>query len=156
MKIITNNWQNHFHKTVLLFCVGFWLYQTIEIAYRGHTGYICGLLGGIAFVLIDLLNEWFTFEMDFLLQSCIGSAIITFLELIIGEFIKVNNLAPMWNYSNMPLNYDGVICLPFSLIWILLSAVAILLADYINFCWLGDDEQPYYMLLRKEILRFKK
>ena len=71
--------------------------------------------------------------MDLLLQGCIGSLLITTMELIVGEYIKINRLQEMWNYSNVMLNFDGVICLPYSLLWIIVSLFAIFVADSINY-----------------------
>ena len=87
----------------------------------------------------------------------LGSAIITAFELIIGE-LSLNNILPMmWDYSNLPFNYKGIICLPFSLIWIGISIVAVFLADAINYYFLGEDKEiPYYKLFGKIILRFKE
>lgn len=46
---------------------------------------------------------------------------------------------------SMPLNVLGQICLPFTLIWCILSLVAIILDDYIRF-WFFNEEKPNYKL----------
>ena len=61
----------------------------------------------------------------------------------------------MWDYSNMWLNYKGIVCLPFSLLWIVLSIVAIFLADSINYYIYKELPVPYYKLFGKTIIRFK-
>ena len=62
----------------------------------------------------------------------------------------------MWNYSNVPLNFDGVVCVPFSLIWVGLSIVGILVADAINYYMLNIQPCPYYKCLGKVIFRLKE
>ena len=69
------------------------------------------------------------------------------MELVIGEIALRTPLLPvMWDYSNIPLNFDGVICLPFSALWLLLSVVAIFLADSINYYVFGDTVLPHYAI----------
>lgn len=48
---------------------------------------------------------------------------MTVLELIAGIiFIQGMNLK-LWDYSNKPFNYKGIICLEFSLYWLVLAAI---------------------------------
>jgi uncharacterized membrane protein len=144
-------------KTVIIFCVGFCGYLLLEIIFRGHTYAMSGILGGISIVLIDKLNDWISWDVDILLQGVIGSCIITYFELIVGELAKQSGLLPiMWDYSNVVLNYDGVICAPFSVIWIFLSIAAVFIADAINYYLLGDEDEPYYKLFGKVIFRYHK
>ncbi len=148
---------NKVNKSAVLFITGFCLYITIEVLYRGYSYPLMGLCGGLAFILIDKINDRISWDIDILIQGLIGSAIITLFELIIGEISLRGYLPMMWDYSNMPLNYKGIICLPFSLIWIGVSIVAVFLADAINYYMLGENEQvPYYKLFGKIILRFKE
>jgi uncharacterized membrane protein len=41
----------------------------------------------------------------------------------------VNRGYDVWDYRHMPLNFMGQICMPFSLLWIGISLVAIFLYD---------------------------
>jgi uncharacterized membrane protein len=50
------------------------------------------------------------------------------------------------NYSALPLNLAGQICALFALLWVPLSAFAILLDDWIRY-WTFDEERPHYKLL---------
>ena len=77
------------------------------------------------------------------------------MEFIIGNLYLAGLLPKMWDYSNMWLNYKGIICLPFSLLWIVLSIVAIFLADSINYYIYKELPIPYYKLFGKIIIRFK-
>lgn len=49
----------------------------------------------------------------------------------------------VWDYSNMPFNLLGQICLPFTVIWFFLSAVAVVLDDWIRHILWGEDI-PHY------------
>lgn len=144
------------NKILFLFCFGFMAYITVEVLYRGYSFWEMGICGGLAFVLIDKINNKISWNIDLLIQGIIGSVIITFFEFIIGELFLHGVLPIMWDYSNMPLNYDGIICLPFSLIWIVLSVATVILCDTINYYCLGEtDTVPYYKLFGKTIFTFK-
>lgn len=143
-------------KYCSLFLVGFFGYMIMELLFRGYTYFTMGVLGGITILILDKLNSKISWDMDLLLQGCIGSILITTMELIVGEFIKINHFTEMWNYSNIPMNFDGVICLPYSLLWILVSLFAIFVADSINYYLFNEQPTPYYKLFGKTILRFKE
>lgn len=142
-------------KCVFMFIFGFMAYITIECLFRGYSFPAMGLCGGIVFVLLDKINDKISWDIDILVQGMMGSALITFLEFIIGKMSLRGLIQPMWNYTNLPLNYKGIICLPFSLIWIVLSIVAIVVADWLNYYIFNDETIPYYKLFGKVIYRFK-
>lgn len=50
--------------------------------------------------------------------------LITVIEFIIGIVFNIILKENVWDYSNMPLNIMGQICVPFSAIWFLLSFIA--------------------------------
>lgn len=143
-------------KNVVLFYLGFSTYITIEVLYRGKSNFLMGICGGLALMILDKLNDHISWDMDILLQGCIGSALITLMEFIIGNLYLIGVLPKMWDYSNVWLNYKGIICLPFSLIWIMLSICAILLADTINYYVFHELPIPCYKLFGKTIIKFKK
>lgn len=144
------------NKILVLFLFGFFTYMLIELMYRQYTYVLMGVVGGIAVLLIDQINNRISWDIDILIQGTIGSLIITFFEYAIGKLSLAGVLPVMWDYSNVPLNYKGIICLPFSLAWIGLSIVAVVIADAINYYLLDDEEVvPYYKLFGKTILKFK-
>lgn len=141
-------------KNLVLFYIGFTTYVSIEVVFRGYSHWLMGVCGGLAVVLLDKLNDYISWDMDILVQGSIGSLLITAFELIIGLISQAGFLPQMWDYSNMPLNFRGIICLPFSLIWIGLSIVAIMVADAINYYCFEIQPVPYYKLFGKTIIRF--
>ncbi|MBR4589575.1 MAG: hypothetical protein IKO36_02835, partial [Bacteroidaceae bacterium] len=70
-----------FRKSVL-FVVGFCLYITIETCFRGYSYPLMGILGGLFLLIIDPINDRIRWDIDILLYGCIGSAIITTMELV--------------------------------------------------------------------------
>lgn len=144
------------YKNLFLFLMGFMGYITIETLWRGYSFRIMGLCGGLAIFILDKINDKISWDIDILLQGLLGSKLITLMELVIGELSLHNILPKMWDYSNVPLNYKGIICIPFSLLWILLSIFAIIVADTINYYFFDEKDVPYYRLFGKVILRFKE
>ena len=76
-------------------------------------------------------------------QMLIGACIVTFMEFISGYIINIKLGWQVWDYSNLPFNIMGQICLPFSIIWFFISLVAIVVDDYLRY-WLFKEERPHY------------
>lgn len=145
------------YKNGILFIVGFCLYITIEVLFRGFSYPLMGICAGLLVVILDKINNHISWDMDILAQSSIGMLLVTFMEYIIGSlFLKTDLLPVMWDYSNLPLNYKGIICVPFSIAWIGLSFIGILVADSINYYVFAESPCPYYKLFGRTIIRFKK
>lgn len=133
-----------FLKYKLLFCYGGMLYMTIEMLFRNRTSYYMGLCGGLAFLFIGCLNNFISWDMPFVLQCLIGGLfIITPLEYIFG--ILFNQTYNIWDYRDIPININGQICMPFSLIWCMISAVAIVTDDYLRY-FIFEEDKPAYKL----------
>lgn len=130
-------------KAAVLFLIGGSIYVGIELLWRGHSHPSMFVLGGICFILVGLINERLPWEMGLLWQSLIGACIVTALEFTTGLVVNVWLGLGVWDYSNLPLNLMGQICLPFFLLWIPLVGAAIILDDYIRY-WLFNEEKPHY------------
>lgn len=62
------------------------------------------------------------------LRMGLAAVLITTLELGCG--LLVNRRYRVWDYRNMPFNFHGQICLPFTLLWLPVSLAAMLLYDW--------------------------
>ena len=63
-------------------------------------------------------------ELPLWAKCLAGMIIITAIELVFGIVFNIILKEQVWDYSNVPLNFLGQICIPFSLIWFVLSGVA--------------------------------
>lgn len=127
----------------LTFCGGS-LYQVLELLWRGYSHWTMFILGGLCFVLLGLINEVLPWNMPLLLQGIMGSAIIvTPLEFITGYIVNIQLGWNIWDYSSMPFNFMGQICLSFSFLWIFISILAIILDDQLRYWWF-KEEKPHY------------
>ena len=132
-------------KYVVLFVTGGLVYMSLEILWRGYTHWTMGVLGGICFICLGLINELLSWETPLVLQMLIGGTIITILEFITGCIVNIWLGWNVWDYSNLPLNLLGQICLPFSILWYFVSAIGIIIDDYIRYIYF-DEERPRYKL----------
>lgn len=133
-------------KHGVLFLIGGTIYIFIELSFRGRSHWTMFLMGGLLFIAIGQMNEGFTWEMPLLLQGAIGGAMITGAELVAGLILNVWLGLGIWDYSNLPLNLWGQISLPFSLAWVGLAMVAVIIDDYLRY-WLFGEEKPHYRII---------
>ena len=103
------------------------------------------ILGGICFVAVGLLNEILPWEMPILVQMICGGIIITMLEFITGVVINIQLGWAVWDYSQERFNLLGQICPRYSMYWVLLSGVAIILDDHLRY-WLFGEDKPKYKI----------
>ena len=130
-------------RPLVLIGIGGLIYALIELVFRGRTHWTMLIVGGLCFWLIGLVNEVIPWEVVFWKQCLLGSLIVTVVEFFSGCIINLGLGWNVWDYSNLPLNLLGQICLPFSLLWILISAVAVVIDDYLRY-WLYGEEKPHY------------
>lgn len=137
-------------KPAALFCVGGSIYITIEILWRAMRGtdpthWTMFILGGLCFLLIGAINEYFSWEMPFWLQSAIGAVVVLALEFIFGCVLNIWLGLNVWDYSDVRFNILGQVCLPFAFAWFFLAGVGIVLDDYLRY-WLFGEEKPRYRM----------
>ena len=130
-------------KNLFLFIMGGILYYLIEIIWRGYSHFPMFLVGGLCFVLIGKINEYISWETPVYIQSILGSIIITTIEFISGCILNIWLGLGVWDYSNIPFNLFGQICLPFSILWIFVSFIAIFIDDYIRYLFFGEEKPRY-------------
>lgn len=118
--------------------IGGLTYMGIEILWRGHTHWTMGVLGGVCFALIGLLDE-VQDHPPVLLQMVQGAAIVTALELIVGLIVNRWLGWNVWDYSDMPGNLWGQVCPQFAAAWLLLSWAAVKLENLMH-KWAGDAQ----------------
>lgn len=144
-----------FMKYVLLFTFSGYIYVCMELLFRGRSDITMMFCASICVIPMVILNNQFSYEVDFLLQLVLCSIFATFIEYIFG--IIFNADYHIWDYRNMPFNIDGMVCLPFSLLWMLIAAWVIPLMDWIDCYVFGykPDTKPYYKIFGKKIYQMK-
>lgn len=104
-------------------------------------------MAGCLGVLIGLINNLFSFETSFILQCLVGTLMATLCEAIFGYQWNIIEGLNIWNYSTLPFSFVGnQINLFFSMAWMGLSGVCIMLDDWIRYKFF-NEEKPHYKWL---------
>lgn len=133
------------YKYIILFIVGGTVYLSIELLFRGYSHWTMFILGGICFIYIGGLNNWFDYNMSLIKQMTLSTLIITLLEYITGYIVNIKLHWNIWDYSDLPFNIQGQICIPFMFVWFFLSLIAIWLDDVLRYLWF-EEEKPHYKI----------
>jgi len=135
-------------KAVALFIVGAAVYWGVEFGWRWLVGtlpvhWTMPVLGGFLFLVLGGINEYLPWDFSLVCQATIGTVVITAAELVAGLVLNVALGLAIWDYSHLPHNFMGQICLGFSAAWLPLSIVAIVLDDWMRY-WLFGEDKPHY------------
>lgn len=133
-------------KHFILFGLGGIFYIIIEMLWRGNSHWSMFLLGGLCFLLIGLINEHSRNHIPLIMQMLIGSVIITILEFITGYIVNIKLGLNVWSYYDMPYNIMGQVCLPYTLLWFVLSFVCIIADDKLRIYLFGEERRQYRII----------
>lgn len=133
-------------KYVALWCIGAFVYGIIEIAFKGESHISMGIIGGICFILIGNINQSFGFDIPLFKQMLYGAVIITCFEFATGVLVNIWLGLKVWDYSTVPLNFEGQICLPFFAVWYFFSALAIIIDDYARYFIFKEEKPLHYCI----------
>ncbi len=104
---------------LFIFLLGGQGYCTLEMIWRGRTHYSMFFAGGIILMLLFFIAQ--EFKKAPLIMKCLsGAIVITAVEFIFGIIFNLKYHMNVWDYSNLPLNLSGQICLLYSFLWFLL------------------------------------
>ena len=126
-------------EAFFLLLTGGVLYVWIEILWRGHSHPSMAVCGAVCFFLLYRMNQRLR-HCHLLLRALLGAAIITGAELLTGCIVNLLLGLSVWDYSSLPFNLLGQICLPYSLLWLLLCIPVLPLCSVIErFVFLGNE-----------------
>ena len=131
-------------ELIPLWIIGGTVYYLIEFFWRGQSHWTMFLLGGVLFVLIGLMNEVLPFRFPLVLLGGAGAALVTLAELLVGMVVNRYLGWGVWDYSDLPFQFQGQICLYYSLLWVPLSMAAVVLDDELRFL-LGEKRRKHPM-----------
>lgn len=134
------------YSTLFAFC-GL-VYISIELLFRQRTDYTMFILAGLCGTLfLTALNNFYSYQTDFIFQIIICGLLCTLAEWICGRLVNMDY--HIWDYRNLPFSSsDGQINLFFFFAWCIICMVAIPILDYIEwkFFHYKPDEPPYYTI----------
>ena len=116
---------------VIIFGIGAFLYGLIEILWRGYTHWSMLVAGGICFVSFSGIAH--CMKKKPLLYKCVlGSISVTAVEFVFGLIFNLILKKNIWDYSKMPFNLGGQVCLLYTVLWGFLSIIAIPFAEKVH------------------------
>lgn len=118
-------------EQLFVFFTGASGYILIELMWRGYSHWTMFLTGGICFLaLYNVFNA--LKDLSTPLKALLGSLIITVIEFIVGVTVNIILGLKVWDYSNVPFNILGQVCLPYSFLWFAVSVPLIYFSNYLK------------------------
>lgn len=136
-----------FSKYLFLGSVGGAIYYFFEILFRGYSHWTMFLLGSICFLFCGIQNKGNRYVEPLWRQVLECDIFVVSCEFITG--IIVNKLLGwnVWDYSHVPLNLWGQICLPFAALFAVLCLFGILLDEWLRYALFGEGKRPSHKLI---------
>lgn len=103
-----------------------WKYLTEDILIS-QWGYL-----GDFNAVIHIMNGERRRGVSLLSVLAVSAAFITAIEFLAGEYLNRYLGMGIWSYEEVPLNFDGQICLPFAFVWFGLSYIGVLADNFIR------------------------
>ena len=118
-------------RNLSFFAIGAVGYGILELLWRGYTHWTMLLAGGICAVIFSYTAEILC-DKPLIYKAVLCALAITSVEFIFGVIFNVFYGMKIWDYSKMPFNVLGQICLLFSAMWCGLSLVLLPIAERLN------------------------
>ncbi len=116
---------------VIMFLIGGMGYNLIEILWRGYTHITMTLAGGLCFGAMLLINR-LAGNRSIIYRGMLCSVFITLIEFIFGLIFNIALNLNVWDYSDVPFNILGQICLPYTALWFCLGMLIQYFTDIIT------------------------
>lgn len=116
---------------VFVFVLGAISYFGIEMLWRGYSHITMFFAGGICFLGIYVFEKKLS-EKSVFSRCFIYCLLITAVEFAFGVVFNIILKLNIWDYSGIPFNFMGQICVGFSFLWIFVSLAAIRLSGIIR------------------------
>ena len=106
------------------FLMGAAAYPAAELLWRGRTHPAMAAAGGLSLFLMARINRR---TKSIVKRSLLGAGAVTAVELGFG--LALNRDHVIWDYTGVPYNFRGQICLPYSALWAAAAAGFSLIYD---------------------------
>ena len=138
--------------SMLLWTWGGTVYYLLEVAYKSLTGHperISWTMLVIAILLcipVERCGAELPWDCPLWLQALCCAMLVTAVEFVSGLVLNVWLGLDIWDYSDLPFNFMGQICLQFFFVWWGLCFVFIPVFDCLRWAVEGE-EQPHYTII---------
>ena len=108
----------------VVFGLGAGAYGLIEVLYKGDTHPTMLVAGGICFLAMERIAQRLP-QIPFLGKCLMSGAAVTGVEFAFGCVFNLGLKMNVWDYSHLPFNIAGQVCLWFTILWSALAAVGL-------------------------------
>lgn len=129
-------------------------YTNIELLFRGYSHKSMFLVGGLCGLLIGMINE-VNENLPMWQQCFIGTLIVLIIEFVAGYILNIKLNIGVWDYTSMPFNIMGQVCILFGVFWFFLSVIAIWLDDYLRYKFFDKKYEGNLSLYIKRLFTLK-
>lgn len=133
-------------KYIFLWAMGGCLYYSFELIFRGFSHWTMFVLGGICFLFIYIQGKIVKWKDSVFIQVIRCIIFVTSMEFITGIIVNKWLDLNVWDYSRLPFQLFGQICLPFMIIFSGLCVLGILISSQLAH-WFYKEEKPHYHIL---------
>ena len=113
------------------FIIGGVGYALIELLWRGRTHWSMMLAGGLCFLLLSRIAARYG-DRPLFLRAALAALAVTLVEWFFGVTFNILLQMNVWDYSGVPLNFYGQICLGYTLLWGALALIFLPVAGALN------------------------
>ena len=132
--------RNKVETYIFLWLLGGAMYYSIEYVFRGFSHWSMFVLGGICFLFFGLQGKWTKWKDPMWKQVLRCTIFVVSCEFITGIIVNKWFGWNVWDYSEMPFQLFGQICLPFAFIFACLSRIGIGLNKSLMHTLLGEEK----------------
>ena len=133
-------------EVLFIWALGGTIYYTIEMVTRGFSHWSMFVVGGLALCFCTFQGQAMKWTEPLWIQVIKSVVFVTSLEFITGIIVNKWLGMQVWDYSELPFQLLGQICLPFMVIFSGLCVLGIFLSSYIGYLFYGE-EKPRFILL---------
>ena len=115
---------------LIIFLIGGTAYNILEYLWRGYSHWTMTIDGGLC--LIGIVAICTRTNICYICKVLTSAMLITAVELISGVIINRIFGLNIWDYSSMPYNILGQICLRYTLLWTTLCVPLVAVITFIT------------------------
>lgn len=129
----------HIGRLAAMFFILGMCYATLELLYRGFTYRQMIWVGGLAGLLVGLLDAHPAYYNRLMWQQCLLGTVITLVvEFTSGCIFNLWLHLHIWDYGKVPHNLYGQVCFRAAVMWFFLMPLAIYVDDWLRWKLFGE------------------
>lgn len=135
-----------YYKFIFFWLLGGSIYYFFEIIFRGFSHWSMFILGGMCLAFFYYQGKLMKWKESLVKQTIRCMVFVTAMEFITGIIVNKYWGMDVWDYSEMPFQLFGQICLPFAMIFGGLSVMGIIMSGYMAYWFFGEEKPHFYII----------